>query len=318
MLTSERDAQRFTEFILARLQGTLAVGYQPTKLNARAAGEAVGAKLPKLLAQFVGVEAIDFTGFPDRFVLKPVNMASKHGVYLLHRREDGSYRNLFGRANLTEAAIKDRLRALLTKRRRTEETIFIAEELIEGENGPDQVPYDYKFYTFDGRPELIIQIDRNGPGKASKVAFFRADFTPLPPNLVRIEDSAVPGVPIRPRNWEAMVETASRVATQVDEPFISVDLYTNGEEVVLGELTPGPGGPFFGGLFYFHPAFDGELGGYWRRALLRRGRSVPKVTGVPPSVQIHEIDRARRFLPPTIRAGFDRVVRGVRRRLRRK
>lgn len=80
MLTSERDAQRFTEFILARLQGTLAVGYQPTKLNARAAGEAVGAKLPKLLAQFVGVEAIDFTGFPDRFVLKPVNMASKHGV----------------------------------------------------------------------------------------------------------------------------------------------------------------------------------------------------------------------------------------------
>lgn len=327
MSSSERTAQRFTEFLHARARGFMRKTYRANKLRARGIGEEMGIRVPLLLGQFSSPSDIDFGSLPDRFVLKPTSEFGRRGVYLLHRQPDGGYLDLMSRMVLSETDIRAELGAFGSRAVEADAPSFLAEELIVGENGPDEIPYDYKFYTFDGRPELIVQFNRNNVpnGKTVGVAFFRAGFEPLPAGLVRVGDKAAFDSPLRPSNWEQMIEAASRIATHMDEAFISVDMYTTGTDTVLGELTPGPGAPYGGTLFYFVPSFDGELGGYWRRGLIRRGIPIPSIQGVPPAIRRHErdplvaqrreLERLRKLGAPNVRKSLKLLWQATTRKL---
>jgi hypothetical protein len=53
------------------------------------------------------------------------------------------------------------------------------------------------------------------------------------------------------------------VASLIDSPFIRVDLYERGKDIVFGEVTPHP----TGGTSYFIPEWDEKLGQAWADAL---------------------------------------------------
>jgi len=72
------------------------------------------------------------------------------------------------------------------------------------------------------------------------------------------------GKPIVPRNWPQMEEVAHRIASHMDTSFVCVDVYTNGRDTILGELTSHPGGPYFGTNTRFLPEFDLALGQKWQ------------------------------------------------------
>ncbi len=184
MYSGEREAQRFSEFLLAQHKGKLVTSYQESKLEARRVGVAAGIRSPQLYRTFDNIEAVDLDGLPERFVLKPDRLASSHGVYLLVRRGPDQYWNMLARTMVSTAQIKADTLAVIRRVRQDVGQTIIAEELIVGENGPDEVPYDYKAWMFGGEPRFIMQVDRNT--RPHSLACFRGDFEPLPEYLVAL------------------------------------------------------------------------------------------------------------------------------------
>jgi len=297
-----RQARRFTEFQRAKVPRH-ARRYVGNKLRDRGVSAAVGVRTAQLLATYDRPEAIDLSSLPDRFVLKATNMSAMRGVYLIVRHGDRYY-DLHSRRSYSATAL---ITSLSKPRKKISGKIVspfaatvIAEELIVGENGPDQIPFDYKLYTFDGTVQLVVQVDRNVVPAA--LAFFNRNFEPLDGHCIdRLSEAAQPGIHRRPDNWEQLLDAAKRISLHLDVPFVSVDLYTTGNDVVLGELTGSPGGPYFG-LWRFSDEFDAELGTYYEMALRRRGVAVPIVDGLPPVLQRRSLlKRLKVFGDVTIR-----------------
>jgi hypothetical protein len=284
-----REARRFTEFDYAPLPE--AVRRTDNKIGDKQLARSLGIRVPETYATFSPGDRIDLGGLPDRFVLKATNMASKQGVYLLVRQKDG-FLELHRKRTFTADELLAHLGSAKRVTRKTRTVLraldapIVAEELVTGENGADRIPYDYKLYTFDGSVEMILQVDRNGP--LSRLAFFGHEFHPLDSHCIaRFAPEAEAGQHRRPANWEALIDAARRMSLHINAPFVSVDLYTTGTEVVFGELTSKPGGPFFG-MWRFSDEYDAELGTYYRLALRRRGILVPTVTGLPPVLRHHQ------------------------------
>ncbi|MGY2066625.1 ATP-grasp fold amidoligase family protein [Blastococcus sp. SYSU DS0619] len=141
--------------------------------------------------------------------------------------------------------------------------LFLVEEDIACGGGPLD---DYKFLVFDGRV-AAIQVDRGRFTADQTRRYYTPDWEPVPVQLV------VPsGPPIAaPANLTAMLHAAEVLARPFD--FMRVDLYSTGDTVWFGELTPYPSG----GVMRYEPrAFDVWLGEQW---------SLPTSVGPTPSDQ---------------------------------
>jgi hypothetical protein len=215
---------------------------------------------------------------PDQFVLKPNLMAGSRGVMVLNRIAGGhGYWDSKSQQRRWVSGIKKEfleVEALHREKFKGRPFAIIAEETIISESSKTAVPLDYKFYTFNGRVRLIIQIDRNS--KLPTVHFFDRnferwawqDYIEINPERLQAGEAAVPGCA---QDMLRVVEKASRLART---PFVSVDMYASTRGPIIGEMTTAPGGPYFRRLFTFKPAYDAELGLDWRRASVELGRPI--------------------------------------------
>lgn len=100
---------------------------------------------------------------------------------------------------------------------------------------------DYKFYCADGIPRLVhVDFDRR-TNHRRKV--FDADWNDLG---FSFHYPAYPGHLPRPTNFRAMLDLSAELARHFS--YIRVDLYTNGTDIFVGELTNCPASglsPFF-------------------------------------------------------------------------
>lgn len=119
--------------------------------------------------------------------------------------------------------------------RRIEPRILIESMLlVEG-----RVPWDYRFFTFNGKVSHVeIDIRENGRGYSCnytpdwrKLPFFDRDYLGL-----------YPGDVARPPRLDEMISVAETVASDID--FVRVDFYASADWVCIGELTFYPGGGF--------------------------------------------------------------------------
>jgi hypothetical protein len=125
---------------------------------------------------------------------------------------------------------------------------ILVEELLVSEW---RSPFEYKFYTFHGTPELVVvPLDRFGDAKSSlySPAWERLDY--------KFVDPSGPEIP-RPAGLDQMIAVAERLADGID--FVRVDLYNVGERVVFGELTVYPNA----GLGTFDPELDRRFAALW-------------------------------------------------------
>lgn len=272
-----RDIFRLSDLIRAHIEKTDPRTIFIDKIKTRKVAEDSSVEVPQLLRSYKSIDEIDFCDLPDRFVLKPTHFAAKQGVYLLNRTGE-SYYDLMSRRSLAEAEIIMDLRTLIGRKR----TDIFVEELIVGENGPEKIPYDYKIYTFDEGTPVIVQIDRNISPLG--IALLNERFDPLPQSDARLSTDSCQAISaVKPRNASSILETCRILLKSTGRPFMRVDLYTTGDRVVLGELTPTPGAPYYGSPYFFSPNFDTLLGGMVISGYRRRGWDVPKVSGTPPS-----------------------------------
>lgn len=156
--------------------------------------------------------------FPAGCCIKPTHLS---GHVILRRDGEGidldRMRGWFG-MNHYRAGREANYRTLTPK--------VIVEPLIFGGGDVE----DYKFFCVNGVPRLVqVDIDRYGTHRRK---YFDSDWRDLPFSIGYPRD--VRPFP-RPATLEKMLDIASRLSERF--PFVRVDLYTNGEEVLVGEIT---------------------------------------------------------------------------------
>lgn len=281
LLPSKRRAPAtWTEFCHVRLLGLIEQPRGLDKLEARRVVEACGFRCPRILRTFDSVAELDFDGLPDTFVLKPSSLAARRGVMVLQKALGGGrHRELFRRRYLTLNQIKDEQAEWqsLWSRREREPFKLIAEEWVVGENGPGQIPFDYKLYTIGHEVKFIAQYDRNVSPLAA--AFFLNEFEPMEPSkyIVSTWKKISRGEPHVPDCWKDMIAAAKKISADLRTAFISVDAYATPDGPVIGELTVVPGGPYYGSMFGFTPEFDAELGRCWQEACRDLDLPLPEI-----------------------------------------
>ncbi len=205
----------------------------------------------------------------DRFVIKPNSSRSAIGFRALVRTPEG-FRNLrTGKVHSIEQLRHGLLREYDGRGR---PDAWILEELLVPADGAVAPIDDFKFYCFGGRTELIYhtwKLDRK-PWKRRN--WYTRDWEPVTVSVRGPNDDE----PRVPANAARLLEAAEHAAAQLAYAFMRVDLYDTSRGVVLGELTPGPGG-----RHSFTPEWDAHLARLWRNAAsdlsegIRSGRVRP-------------------------------------------
>lgn len=272
---------RFTDFIQAHVEKTDGNRKFYDKNEVKKIAYKCNLKTPNILGKFNSIYDISLDAFPGEFVLKNTFLSSKNGIYLLKK---SSTPNIFSELLRKKEMTWDEIVNDLIKLKVDKSEILI-EELIVGENGEGQIPFDYKLYCFDGRVEFILQIDRNTV--PDSMVFFDGEFNLIDESLVESDFRIVQkGIPLVPKNNKSLIENAQLISRYSNRPFVSVDVYTNGQDVYIGELTGGPGGPYYGAAFRFTDKFDIFLGEKMINGYNSRAWPIPFISKKAPSVSL--------------------------------
>lgn len=102
----------------------------------------------------------------------------------------------------------------------------IVEPLIFGSDNLS----DYKFFCYQGKPKLI-QMDVDRYNNHSR-KFFDLNWNELPFSLLYPHSNRTLD---RPKNLDKMLEVASLLSSYFN--FVRIDLYSNGDECLVGEIT---------------------------------------------------------------------------------
>jgi len=158
---------------------------------------------------------------------------------------------------------------------------ILFEELLD--DGTGGIPYDYKFFVFNGRVQIIsVDIDRYGDHRRN---MYDRDWNKLRMGFQRASsDAPVPP----PDQLPEMLRYAETLAAGFD--FLRIDLYAMGSRVVFGEITATPAS----GLEPFWPGgTDRRLGELWTIDM-KRPRSSPRWN--EPSKPTHHIAHDRQSI----------------------
>src|SRR5260221_1157234 len=178
------------------------------------------------------------------------------------KANNGCNRNIFVRSDIDcdWAGIESRCAAWLTSIYGADHgewlysqivPMIIVEPFISSDN---ELPLDYKFWTFHGRVEFIHVV--TGREHDEKQAFFDRHWTRVAGNQgFTLETRDLPP----PSSLEAMIDAAERLAADID--FVRVDLYEIDGRPLFGEMTFYPGS----GLNPINPPeFDRQLVDLWK------------------------------------------------------
>lgn len=211
-------------------------------------------RVPERLAVLDSLQDLSQMGLPELFVLKLANGWSSRGVMILERTGPDAY---FDHMNLQVLDSAEIIRAqdAAAASFGQQQGRWIVEELVVHTLGVGAIPFDYKFYCFDGEVGLVVQIDRNsGP---VRIVLFDGSFRPL--RLGRdylLNGSAKPGTPVVPLNAPEMLWWAQRLSREADSPFVSIDMFDSPTGPVFGEFTYSPGGTHRRMFVFSHKMLD--------------------------------------------------------------
>lgn len=237
------------------------------KLAAREIGELADLYLPKI---YQGPMSLRKMEQPEHdVVIKPLNGCSSRGVRPLKHMKEYLFYDLFAGQNVTwESAVQSALADKHTTRNQAliarnhpdaMRPPWLLEELILGEDGG--LPDNWKAFCFGGKVVAIFHSRRQSDGSL-RIRWWDRDFTDIG-DICPAKKWKYDRRMARPKNPDKLIRGFEDVADLVDSPFIRVDLYERGDQIVFGEITPHP----TGGGQHFTPEWDERLGRAWEQAL---------------------------------------------------
>lgn len=189
-----------------------------------------------LLGAWEHFEDIDFESLPEQFVLKC-------------NHDSGSTKVITDKLSLSKEEL-EKMNEFYTKRLKRDffhagreypykgiKPYIIAEKLMIDESEPEKSIEDYKFFCFNGKPEIMfVATDRNTDVKFD---FFDMDFNHL--NIENIHPQS--GKPIqKPVLFDEMKEIAAKLSQGMKH--VRIDLYELNGKIYFGEYTFFHGGGF--------------------------------------------------------------------------
>lgn len=190
----------------------------------------------------------------DRTALKFAHGWSAKGVMLLERTGEDRYFDHMALREWTLDGIRQRQQSVAARFTR-KEPAWIVEELIRGSQ-PGVVPFDYKFYMFQGQIAMVAQIDRNSsPPRMVKLG---SDLKPLIEGRdyrFKAKDLQS-GVPVVPRSAVMLSRWAIELSKMTDSPFVRVDLYDAADGPYFGEFTFSSGAEYKRTVTYSHQMIE--------------------------------------------------------------
>lgn len=203
-----------------------------------------------LLGVYDSVNEIDFDKLPDQFVLK-CNHNSGVGMCICR---DKSKLNFFRVKAMLRKGLKQDY--YITNREFPYKDVprkIVCEKYMQDSDNPKTGLTDYKFYCFNGEPQLLYVSTGLENHDTAKMSFLNVDWTFT--NFGRTDYLPLEQLPKKPENFEKMLEISRILAKDI--PFLRVDLYEINHKIYFGELTFSP----CGGLMPFQPKeADLEIG----------------------------------------------------------
>lgn len=180
-------------------------------------------------------EDIDYTDFPQKFVIKTSNGCAQT-LFVNDKtsidKDDIARRLKKWQAKGYGAATGETHYLSIPKR-------LVVEEKLECANG--ELPTDYKFMCFNGKPVYcLVCTEREEKRFSKKSNLFDAYTWTEVDNSVNPHHRGDAKSIERPANLERMIEIASKLSKPFK--FLRVDLYEVNDKVYFGELTFTPAG----------------------------------------------------------------------------
>ena len=228
----------------------------------------VGLPTPGLLRSHEHPSAIDLSGLPDQFVVKPAYESSSRGVMVLTRTRDGYLERMRGRL-VTAEEVRSAQQDVYDASSKTLKWTMVEEKVSEAGEFP--IPRDFKAYCFQGEIAFIAELDRNG--KRTSAAWYDGEFEPLSEGAVETRSRYLDRKDhSRPAEWQEMLRLAQRASVVIPSPFVSIDMFASTRGPLIGEVTLVPGGFYFGEYFSPSAEMNTLAGDMWTRAITRLGR----------------------------------------------
>lgn len=198
------------------------------------------------------IDEVDFSKFPDQFVLK--DTLGSGGVAVVVVKD---------KATMDLEKIKEQARDWTSSKKQLLDDgrewayhagkphRIIAERYID--SLAKEGLTDYKFFCFNGKIACVYVINNRILGSHGELAIMNDNFVRLP--VQSLTQGIMKEDPQKPKNFERMREIAMSLSEGF--PHVRVDLYNENGKILFGELT------FYGasGYIQYNPdSFDYELG----------------------------------------------------------
>jgi hypothetical protein len=239
--------------------------------------QSYGIDVPEVLGTWDAIEDIPWDDLPDRVVIKSAHGHNSNGVLPLRRDPEGWH--LVSRPGV------ESVEQLVERVRRPAELgvtapPWFAEEFI-GPDDPDEdlLPLEVKIYAFYGEVPLVLlrRVDRHWSATAMSFRVIDPDGRDLTSTYSK--KTIDPTIQPPPQaQLQRAVEIGALVSRIARSPFMRSDIYVTRDRVVLGEVSPSPGGGQ-----WFGAEIDLMLGEAWEQAEVRVWRDLvaaaPDVVG---------------------------------------
>lgn len=183
--------------------------------------------LVPLLGVWDNFQDIDFSKFPNQFVLKTTHDSG--GVVIC------SDKNKIDKIEVKKKINNSLRRNYYYGKRewpyKNVNPLIISEEYLNDEKS-DELK-DYKFFCFNGEVKVILVVEGIGSTKNPKRNFYDEEWNLLPFN----EEGAsnITKKVDKPKNYSEMIEIAEKLSQDIS--FVRVDLYEVNDKIYFGELT---------------------------------------------------------------------------------
>ena len=171
-------------------------------------------------------DEIDFNILPNQFVIKCTHDSG--GLYICKDK------NSFNKKDAKEYINSHFKKNYYNEHRewpyKNVKPRIIVEKYMEDDQSKNIV--DYKFFCFDGSPNLLYVSDGSHTNN-QRIAFFDKNYNQL--DIKRTDYNDYEKVPNKPKNFEKMKEFASILSKNI--PHLRVDFYEINGKLYFGELT---------------------------------------------------------------------------------
>ena len=133
---------------------------------------------------------------------------------------------------------------------------IIAEQYMEDENFVAGLT-DYKFFCFNNEVKMLYVSQGLEDHSTASISFYDLDGNEMP--FHRKDYKPIEGKLKLPKNFKEMLDTAQKLANEVNAPFVRIDLYSIDGKTKFSEITFSP----CSGMIPFEPAEWDEIIGDW-------------------------------------------------------